>query len=72
LYAVHVAYARYLAQVLLQACEVAEIYGFDDEVYVDGTVVSGAGIDALDVGAVFRDDGRELLQQTRAIVDENR
>ena len=40
--AVDVADAGDLAEVLLEPGEVAQVEGFDDEIYVDGAVLGGA------------------------------
>ncbi len=69
--AVDVADAGDFAEVLDEAFEVAEVYGFDDEVYVDDAV-DGLGCgDGADVGAVFGDDGGELFQQAGAVVADD-
>jgi hypothetical protein len=68
LHTVHVADARNLSQVLLEAREVAQINGFDDEVDVNGAVGGGASFDAANIGAVFGDDGGELLEEAGSVV----
>ncbi len=66
-----IADAGNLAEILGEAREVAEVEGLDDEVDIDGLVVSGARFYGLDVGAVLGDDGGELLEQAGAVVDED-
>src|ERR1700761_2494016 len=69
LHAVHVANPWDLAKVLLEARKMAQIDSLDDEVHVDRAVGGGTCLNATDVGAVFGDDGCELLEQAGAVVD---
>ncbi len=69
LHAVNVADTWNLAEVLLEACEMAQVDGFDDEVDVDGAVGGRARFDAADISAVFGDDGCELLEEAGAVID---
>ena len=60
------------AEVLGELRQVAKVYGFDDEIYIDDAVYGRFGVERPDVGAVFGDDGGELFEEAGAVVADYR